>query len=68
MISPPLTLVASHKPLLNSDGLFFIQYIMEVSLKSRWFLVQINIDETYKLDMDMQITGDYHYVFIMSSF
>ena len=40
----PLTLKSLHKSILHSDGLFFIQYTPEDTLKSRWSLVQINMD------------------------
>ena len=53
-----------HKSLLHSDGLFFIQYTPEDTLKQSWFLVQINMDETCKLDMEPPTTGDYHVTFL----
>ena len=63
MISPP-TLATLHKSLLHSDGLFFIRYTTEDTLKSCWFLVQINMNETYKLDMESPTTGYYHVTFL----
>ena len=60
----PLTPTALHKSLLSSDGLFFIQYTPEDTLKPRWFLVQINMEGTCKLDMEPQTTRDYHVTFL----
>ena len=43
--SPPASAALSHS-LLNSDGIFFIRYTSEGTHKSRWFLVQLNHEET----------------------
>ena len=44
--------------MLRSDGLFFIQYTPEDTLKSRWFVVQINHDETLVLNIKLKTTSD----------
>ena len=56
----PPTPVALYHSLLTSDSLFFIRYTLEGTLKSRWFLVQINHDETNEFNMNPQTTEDYH--------
>ena len=61
--SPPTPAILSHS-LLNSDGLFFIRYTPEGTLKSRWFLVQINHEETQVLNMNPRKTGDYYVTFL----
>ena len=57
---PPPTPSALSQSLLNSDSLFFIRYTPAGTLKSRWFLVQINHDETNEFNMNPQTTEDYH--------
>ena len=57
----PLTLYNSFT---DSDCLFFIQYLPESTIKSCWFLVQINHIETAFLNMDSKSTGNYHITFI----
>ena len=49
-----------HNSLTNCGCLFFIQYLPENTIKSCWFLVQINHIETELLNMDSKSTGDYH--------
>ena len=49
---------------LNSDGIFFIRYTPEGTLKSRLFLVQLNYEETQVLHMNPRKTGDYHGTFL----
>ena len=61
--SPPSPLTL-HNSLTGSDCLFFIQYLPENTVKSCWFLVQINHIETKLLNMDSKSTGDYHVTFI----
>ena len=56
--SPPLP-SSLHRIILRSDGLILIQYTPEDTLKSRWFLVQINHDEILALQMKPETTGDY---------
>ena len=56
--SPPLS-SSLHRIILRSDGLILIQYTPEDTLKSRWFLVQINHDEILALQMKPETTGDY---------
>ena len=50
--------------ILRLDGLFFNQYTSEDTLKSQWFLVQINHDETLALNMKPETTDDYHVIFL----
>ena len=57
--SPPSPLTL-HASLENTDCLFFIQYLPEDTIRSRWFLVQVNHIETSLLKMDSSTTGDYH--------
>ena len=59
----PTPAALSHS-LLNSDGPFFIRYTPEGTLKSRWFLVQINHEENQFLNMNPQKTGGYHVTFL----
>ena len=61
--SPPIP-AALHQSLPLSDGSFFVQYTPEDTLKPRWFLVQINMDETCKLNMESPTTGDCHVTFL----
>ena len=42
--SPP-TPSSLYKSLLTSEGLFFIQYTLEDTFKSCWYLVKINYDK-----------------------
>ena len=44
--------------------MFFIRYTPEDTFKQRWFLVQINYDETALLKMTSETTGDYHVNFL----
>ena len=60
----PLAPSTLHKSISNSNGLFFIQYTVEDTFKSRWFLVQINHSETLQLQMNPETTGDYHVTFL----
>ena len=60
----PRLLLKLHNSLTDSDGLFFIQYFPENTIKSCWFLVQINHIETEIFNMDSKRTGDYHVTFL----
>ena len=60
IFSNPLSLLALHKPLATTDCLFFIQYIPEDTIKSRWFFVQVNCHGTKIFRMDLLRTGDYY--------
>ena len=59
-----LTPSTLHTSILNSDGLFFIQYTPEDTFKSQWFLVHINHTETLQLQMDLETTCDYYVTFL----
>ena len=63
-LPPPSSPIKLHNSLADSDGLFFIQYIPENTVKSCSFLVQVSHIETEILNMDSKQTGDYHVTFI----
>ena len=51
-------------PFTPSSSLFFIQYIPEGSIRPRWFLVKIELDLTYSLDLQPETTGHYLVAFL----
>ena len=67
---PDTDIISSLSPLVlfnslsNSNCLFFIRYTPEDTFKQRWFLVQINYDETSLLNMTPETTDDYHVNFL----
>ena len=63
-ILTPLSPLVLFNSLSNSNGLFFIRYPSEDTFKQRWFLVQINYDETALLKITPETTGDYHVNFL----
>ena len=52
------------KRITPSSSLFFIQYIPEGSIRPRWFLVKIELDLTYSLDLQPETTGHYLVAFL----
>lgn len=60
----PLSPLVLFNSLSNSNGLFFIRYPPEDTFKQRWFLIQINYDETTLLKMTPETAGDYHINFL----
>ena len=48
--------------------LFFIQYILEDTIKLRWFLIKINHHKTEILNMDSLRIKDYHVTFLSRHF
>ena len=60
----PLSTLVLFKSLSNSNGLFFIRYTPEDTFKQRWFLVQINHEETTLLKMELETANDYHITFL----
>ena len=56
--------LALHKSLARTDYLFVIQYVPEDTIKSRWFLVQVNHHETEILKINSLRTEDYHVNFL----
>ena len=44
--------------------LFFIQYILEDSIRPRWFLVRIELELSYSLDLQPESIGNYLVVFL----
>ena len=63
-ILSPLSPLVLFNSLPNSNSLFFIRYTPEDTFKQRWFLVQINYEETALLKMNPETTGDYHVNFL----
>ena len=63
-LSSPPSPLALHASLKNTDCLFFIHYLPEDTIRSRWFLVQVNHIETSILKMNPSTTGDYHVTFL----
>ena len=53
-----------HESLSASNYLFFIKYTPEDEFKPRYFLVQINHDDTEKLKMEHKVTRNYHVIFV----
>ena len=63
-LPPPPSPLKLHNSLADSDGLFFIEYLPENTVKFCGFLFQVNHIETVILNMDSKRTGDYRVTFI----
>ena len=63
-LSPSTSPLTLYNSLTDFDYLFFIRYLPENTLKSCWFLVQVNHVETTILNMNSKRIDDYHVTYI----